>query len=74
MSEKYKKLLDEWRGAADKTRAAQQKLKDQFELFLQGRGPEPSKAQTDRVQALRDIESAKLEAAMAYVRRTARRE
>lgn len=73
MSATYKKLLDEWRAAADETRKAQQGLKEKFDLFLQGRGPEPEASEIERVQALRQAENAKLHAAMAYVRSSAYR-
>lgn len=72
MDHTYDALLADWRAAAGRTRDAQQKLKEAFELFLQGGGSEPSKAEIDRVQALRDVENAKLEAALAYVRKSAR--
>lgn len=68
----YDDLLEEWRAAAANTRDAQLKLKQAFELFLAGDGPEPSKAVIDEVQLLRDIENAKLQAALAFVRRAAR--
>lgn len=71
MSATYKKLLDEWRAAADGTRKAQQTLKEGFESYLEGCGPEPTREMVDHVQALRDAERQKLEAAMEYVRRTA---
>lgn len=67
----YRKLLDEWRAAAAATRAAQQTLNDKFDRFLRGDGSEPSKSEIAEVQALRDVENARLEASMDYVSRTA---
>lgn len=71
MSATYKKLLDEWRAAMAATRAAQQKLNEKFDRFLRGDGPEPSRAEIAKVHALRDVENAKLEASMDYVRKRA---
>ncbi|WP_427913412.1 hypothetical protein ACPWT1_00075 [Ramlibacter sp. MMS24-I3-19] len=71
MSAAYDKLLDDWRQAAAETRRAQQVLKVRFDLFLQGCAPEPSEADIARMNALRDVESARLQAALASVRRIA---
>jgi hypothetical protein len=66
MSQRYAQLIDSAR-----TRAAQAELKTIFEAHLDGKGPAPDLALVERLRELRDIEQAKLEAAMAYVRKTA---
>jgi len=71
MSQRYAKLIDEWRAASADTRAAQAELKAAFEAHLEGKGPAPQAHAIERLRELRDIEHAKLEAAMAYVRKTA---
>ena len=73
MSETYKKLLDTWRAAASTTREAQKNLKEKFDLFLQGRGPEPSKAEVEDLQRLRAVENAKLAEASDYLSQSSRR-
>jgi hypothetical protein len=71
MSQRYAQLIDEWRAASARTRAAQAELKAIFEAHLDGKGPAPDHELVEQLRALRDIEQAKLEAAMAYVRKTA---
>jgi hypothetical protein len=71
MSQRYAELIDEWRKASSATRAAQAELKAVFEAHLEGKGPPPTARDTERLRELRDIEHAKLDAAMTYVRRTA---
>lgn len=53
MSDRYKTLLDDWLAAAATTREAQHKLKQKFDLFLLGSGPEPSKAEIEDLKRLR---------------------
>jgi hypothetical protein len=71
MNPAYQKLLDDWRAAADDTRKAQQALKLQFDLFLQGKACEPGEADIHAVQRLRQAELERLKAAMAFVRDSA---
>jgi hypothetical protein len=71
MSQRYAELIDQWRAASARTRAAQADLKAIFEAHLEGKGPPPEQALIERLRELRDIEHAELEAAMAYVRKTA---
>jgi hypothetical protein len=71
MSQRYAQLIDEWRAASAETRAAQAELKAVFEAHLDGKGPAPEPRTIERLRELRDIEHAKLDAAMAYVRKTA---
>jgi hypothetical protein len=71
MSQHYAELIDEWRAASARTRAAQAELKAIFEAHLDGNGPAPEQKLIEHLRELRDIEHAKLEAAMAYVRKTA---
>ena len=70
MSVTYRKLLDEWRVAADETRKAQAELRHKIFAYLDSGGPEPGQSDVDRLHALRDAESAKLQEAMDYLRRT----
>jgi hypothetical protein len=71
VSQRYAELIDEWRAASAQTRAAQAELKAMFEAHLEGKGPPPAQRLIERLRELRDLEHAKLDAAMAYVRRTA---
>jgi hypothetical protein len=71
MSQRYAELIDDWRAASARTRAAQAALKTIFEAHLEGKGPAPEQRLIEQLRELRDVEHAKLEAAMAYVRKTA---
>jgi hypothetical protein len=70
MSERYEQLLAEWRACASETRDAQARVREQFDAFLDGRGPEPSVRELKQLDQLREVENAKLEAAMRYLRET----
>jgi hypothetical protein len=71
MSQRYAELIDDWRAACARTRAAQAELKAIFEAHLDGKGPPPEQRLNEQLRELRDVEHAKLDAAMAYVRKTA---
>jgi hypothetical protein len=71
MSQHYADLIEQWRIAAAATRDAQTKLTVVFNAHLDGKGPAPDAAAIEHLRRLRDIEHAKLEAAMEYARRTA---
>jgi hypothetical protein len=70
MSARYAALLQEWREASARTRAAQQDLKAKFDAHLDG-GPAPTDEDLAYMRQLRAVEAAMLEAAMDYVRQTA---
>jgi len=70
MSAIYRKLLADWREAADETRKAQAELRQKIDTYLESGGPEPAQSDVDRLHALRDAESARLRQAMDYLRRT----
>jgi hypothetical protein len=71
MSQRYAELIDDWRAASARTRAAQAELKAIFEAHLDGKGSPPEQRLIEQLRELRDVEHAKLDAAMAYVRKTA---
>jgi hypothetical protein len=71
VSQRYAQLIAEWRTAAAETRKAQAKLTLSLDAHLNGKGPAPDPSSIDYLRKLRDIEHAKLEAAMEYVRKTA---
>jgi hypothetical protein len=71
MSQRYADLIEQWRLAAAQTRQAQARLTAIFNAHLEGKGPAPDAATVERLRTLRDIEHAKLGAAMEYARQTA---
>ena len=71
MSQRYAELIEQWRSAAAETRDAQEHLTRAGHAHLEGKGPAPDAASVERLRKLRDVEHAKLEAAMAYARQTA---
>ena len=72
MSRRYAELIAQWREAAAQTRDAQAKLTVIFNAHLEGKGPAPDADAIQQLRKLRDIEHAKLDAAMAYARKTAK--
>jgi hypothetical protein len=71
MSERYAELIAQWRAAAAATRKVQTKVTVAFNRHLDGKGPPPEAETIEHLRRLRDIEHAKLEAAMEYARQAA---
>lgn len=71
MGQRYAELIEHWRTAAAETRDAQAKVTAVFNAHLEGKGPAPEAASIEHLRKLRDIEHAKLDAAMEYARKTA---
>jgi hypothetical protein len=72
MSERYAALLSIWKTCNAEARAAEMALNQRFEAFLAGKASEPGEAERAQVARLHERERAALEAALDYVRRTAR--
>lgn len=71
MSERYAALLAIWKQADETAKQAERRLNERFEAFLAGNAPEPTDEERAEVARLREEERLALDAALAYVRKTA---
>ena len=68
MSERFRALLEEWKKADREASVAQDALNIKFMAFAEGRGPEPTQEERERVDRLRTVANATLAVALEYMK------
>lgn len=69
MSERFRALLDDWKKADGEAQTAQAALTTKFMFFVEGKGPEPTDEERQRVERLRVTADATLVVALEYMKR-----
>ena len=69
MSERFRTLLEEWKKADREASLAQAALNVKFMAFAEGKGPEPTEDERQRVEALRLLANGSLQVAIEYMKR-----
>jgi hypothetical protein len=71
MSERYARLLAQWKEADARAKEAEARLNEAFLAFVERRGPEPTPQEREEAHELRAREREALNAAITYVKTTA---
>lgn len=73
MAEDFVDLMHEWKAADDRARTAEHVLREAYEAYLSGAGPEPSPDLHRVASELREAARVCLRAALAEMERSAHR-